>query len=61
MTIDNIKEMLQNRINSLRNLAIQAYAVGDIDINLKYSTEADQVQVTLNALNNIPVSEEPLS
>ena len=50
MTTEQLKEMLQNRINSLRNLAQQAYVTGDIEANLKYLNEADQTQITLDSI-----------
>jgi hypothetical protein len=51
MTIEYIKIILNNRLVSLKNLKNQSEVTGDIDMVIKLDNEINELQITLNKLN----------
>lgn len=51
MTIEFIKEVLQNKLTSLNNLRYNAYISGDLDMVTKIDAEILETQLSLNKLS----------
>jgi hypothetical protein len=50
MTIEFIKEVLQNKINNLNNLRFNAYNSGDLELIARIDAEIIETQTSLNKL-----------